>query len=224
MRHWDWSGMVEANRGRLLRLLAGLVALLGPGPVVSRRAWRRILVSLVPVESAARRLVFVMARDLVAAVPSARRRESGARTRGGAPRRPVFALTDRPRIPDPPPRRCPERHAPRVSFPDEWVPRAAVPGPCEDDPLDAAALRRRMEALGAALADLPAQAARLARWRARNARAREAGTWARVHPLRTGRPPGHRERHRRPAHALLADCHDLAVRCLRMTEREARGG
>jgi hypothetical protein len=41
------------------------------------------------------------------------------------------------------------------------------PVPTLDDPLDAARLHRRLDALGRALADLPGQAKRMARWQAR---------------------------------------------------------
>ena len=223
MRHWDWDGMVEANRGKLLRLLVGLVALLGSGPVIKRVVWRRIVGALVPMESAARRLIYVLARDLVVTLlPAVARGEARTHGKRGV-RGAVFSLTDRPRVPDPPPRTCPRRREPRILFLDEWVPRDVPPEPSDDDPVAAVALRRRMEALKAALDDLPAQALRLARWLARNERARQAGAWRRVHPLRMGRPPGNRERYRRPAHDVLADCQDLAVRCLRMLERERFG-
>ena len=224
MRHWNWDEMVDANRGRLLRLLAGLAALLGSGETVRRIVWRKVLTALVPMESAARRLIYVLARDL-AVVPGPVRGAGGGVAKRGNPsdRAPVFALTDRRRIPDPPPRRCPDRLAPRILFLDEWVPRATPPLPSGDDPVPAAALRRRLAALAGALGDLPGQARRLVRAYARWERAWNAGRRARTLPFRMGRPPGHRDRYRRPAHDVLADCHDLAVRCLRMLERERYG-
>ena len=240
MRDWDWDAMVEANRGKLMRLLLGLAALLGTAPTVRRAVRRRLLASLVPLESAVRRLALVMARDLAVALPPLRgtpvqkagpkqasRGEAGAET--PAPRPPPFALADRRRIPDPRPRTCPERLAPRILFLDEWTPRPRAPEPRDDDPVDAAALRRRLAAARGALEDLPAQALRLARWRARGERAfgawreRRRGRAPRTCPLRTGRAPGHRSRRRRPAHDILADCHDLARHCLRMLERERYG-
>ena len=222
MRYWDWDGMVEANRRRLLRLLAGLLALLGSGGTVTRAIRRRAVAALVPMEAAARRLAFVLARDLDATLPPAR--GGGIRARDRGRRAPVFALVDPPRRPGPP---SPPRtgcHAPRVLFLDEGTARPALPVPSDADPVDATALRRRAAALEAALGDLPAQARRLARWQARGARARAAGTWRRVHPLRLGRPPGRRRRDPRPAHGVLADCHALAMRCLRMLEAERRAG
>ena len=224
MRHWNWDGMVDANRGKLLRLLAGLAALLGSGETVRRVVWRRVLTALVPMESAARRLIYVLARDLTV-VPGPARGGGAIAAKRGKPsdRAPVFALTDRRRVPDPPPRTCPDRRAPRILFLDEWVPRDVPPLPSDDDPVAAAALRRRLAALEGALGDLPGQAKRLVRAYARWERMRRAGRHARLLPFRMGRPPGHRARDRRPAHAVLADCHDLAVRCLRMLERETYG-
>ena len=226
MRHWNWDDMVEANRAKLLRLLAGLLALVGSGETVRRVVRRRLLAALVPMESAARRLIYVAARDLIATLRPPR---GGGGSRTGPRGAPgahgaAFVLTDRPRVPDPPPRRCPERLAPRVMYLDEWCPRDPHPDPSDDDPVAAAPVRRRLAALGRALDDLPAQARRVARWRARNARAGDSGPRRRLYPFRSGRPPGQRTRRRRPAHDRLADCHDLALRCRYMLETERYGG
>ena len=73
--------------------------------------------------------------------------------------------------------------------------RLAVPAwrpPLPDDPLDAGRLGRRLTALSSALDDLPGQAQRFARWKARRDRALGAGRIHRVTPLRGGRPPGGR--------------------------------
>ena len=88
------------------------------------------------------------------------------------------------------------------------VPRAPSP----DDPIDAARLTLRLGALGRALDDLPREARRFARWRARAADAsrkpnaavaqkgngRDARRFRRVWPLRPGRPPGGRLAHYDP--------------------------
>ncbi len=214
---WDWDGMAEANRGKLLRLLVGLLGLLGSGPMVKRVVWRKILARLVPMESAVRRLIFVLARDLD--LPPARGGGGPGGKGGGAARGMAFVLVDRMRAVDPASPHCPRGREPRVSFLGEDVPRGGVPEPSDDDLLDAAALRRRLDALEKALANLPAQARRLVRWQQRNARARATGRWRRVHPFRAGRPPGYRERRPGEAHGVLADCHDLAIRCLAMLEQ-----
>ena len=113
------------------------------------------------------------------------------------------------------------------------------PPPSRDDPIDAARLSLRLEALAAALDDLPAQAERFARWKARNDAApwqeteggdaaaqngtrhtagpqdKQAGTpirFRRTRPLKPGRPPGWR---RKPTHEVrenLNIVHGLAFR------------
>lgn len=125
------------------------------------------------------------------------------------------------------------RFMPRISFLDDQPlnplfhrPRAPAPLPrSPDDPLDAGRLHRRLDAVARALDDLPHQAKRLARWRARlerasiQSRSNEAagaqggntGRVGRLSPLRPGHPPGWR---RRPSHAVdevLNELHGLAV-------------
>jgi hypothetical protein len=127
------------------------------------------------------------------------------------------------------------RFMPRISFLDDQPlnplfhrPREPHPVPpprSPDDLLDASRLNRRLEAVGRALDDLPHQAKRLARWRARLERASmqsrsndaagaqggNTGRVGRLSPLRPGHPPGWR---RRPAHAvdqILNELHALAV-------------
>jgi hypothetical protein len=108
----------------------------------------------------------------------------------------------------------------RPIVPDRVVPRILFPGvsetshfparPAPDDLVDAMRLGQRLAALAEALDDLPAQARRFARWKARNnaalARDREARAagvaqdrqeptafrFRRITPLRPGRPPGGR--------------------------------
>jgi len=91
----------------------------------------------------------------------------------------------------------PERNGGR-SVPAHAVPRIMLPGvtepfsmpqlPSPDDFVSAARLVQRLTALAAALDDLPGQAKRFARWKAR----RDQGLTRRISPLRPGRPPGGR--------------------------------
>jgi hypothetical protein len=127
-------------------------------------------------------------------------------------------------------RRVKPRDVPRIrSFDDARIPffhrprQPDPPTPSPDDPLDAGRLHRRLEAIGRVLDDLPRQAKRLARWRARRDLGQGtqegsrdiAGTQRthriqRVSPMRPGRPPGWR---RKPTHAvdeMLNDLHGLA--------------
>ncbi len=222
MRHWPWDEMIEANRGRLIGLLAGMFAMLGSGDRVTRVVWRQVLARLVPMESALRRLICVAARDLTVTIGPARAGSKATGERQGSAGRAVFALTDTMRDPDPKRRSVPTAKEPRILSLDEWVPREGAKEPADDDLLDASALLRRLEALKAALNDLPAQALRLARWMARNERTRENGTWRRFYAIRSGRPPGHRQGGKQEVDEVLANCHDLALRCRDMVEREQR--
>jgi hypothetical protein len=103
----------------------------------------------------------------------------------------------------------PAHAAPRIRSLDDDAPRIPVPPPpSQNDPISAAKLTLRLEALGRALDDLPGQAKRFARWKARNdaalARdkaARDAAAaggkpgpvrFRRFSALRRGRPPGGR--------------------------------
>ena len=221
--------MVEANRRLLLALLAGLYLTLGnDGGKLRRSAWRYLLSMLVPMEAAARRLVSIVARDMVAALPVRRGTPKTVRKarpeKPDAERTPPFALADRLR--DPLARfrrRCPARLAPRISFLGESVPGRHPPEPSDGDLIEAAALRSRLDALRGALDDLPGQARRLARWTARQRQRREKGLHSRTSPIRSGRPPGHRARGRRAVDRILADCHGLALDCRAMLARERYG-
>ncbi len=125
------------------------------------------------------------------------------------------------------PRRQPVTGAPRIGIAGAAA-RVAVPAwrpPLPDDPLDADRLGRRLTALARALDDLPGQARRFARWKARRDRALGAGRIHRVTPLRGGRPPGGRlarydpdaprRRNIRDVDEILAHAHALAHHALR---------
>jgi hypothetical protein len=104
------------------------------------------------------------------------------------------------------------------------VPRISVPGFTQpfpirlpDDPIDAARLSQRFTALASALDDLPGQARRFARWRARRdalraqiRQGRQTGRAGRAWPLRPGRPPGGRQKPVHEVHEVLNVVHGLA--------------
>ena len=219
MQLWNWDEMVEANRVRLIGLLAGLFVMLGSSVLVKRVLWRQVLAQLVPMESALRRLIFVMARDMAVTLPPSRTFSGNLPKGRGEKRKPVFRLTDVMRDPDPKPRST-RGPGPRIVFLDEWTPRPEKPVPCDDDLVDTAALRRRLAAMQAALDDLPGQARRLARWYARRDRTRAAGKFSRIYPIRSGRAPGHVEGGKREVDEVLANCHGLALDCRAMVEAE----
>jgi len=178
----DWNAAIEKNTQALKRVLSTLVAMAGLGggsPTLPRHLHRAILRLLRPAESAARRLVIVAARGLVA--PIARQPV----IQPAPPKPPARALpADTSRIArrlgfqlfDPLPRWDRRRRpvatsVPRISFPGVCRP-SPLPirlPPAPDDPILAARLGQRLSALVAALDDLPRQARRFARWRARRA-------------------------------------------------------
>jgi hypothetical protein len=233
-----------------------------------RRLHRAILKLLHPAEAAARRLIIAAARGIVATLPPLRPRKPrpvdpapmlrrfgiavtlsradlaraaiakrAAALRTARPRKFSLSLLDplknpfrgfRPIVPD--------RVVPRILLPGVSEPFPARPAP--DDLVDAMRLGQRLAALAEALDDLPAQARRFARWKARNdaalARDREAssaniaqnrqepaaGRFRRITPLRPGRPPGGRllryepsadhPRRIREIDEILAHAHALA--------------
>ncbi|QKV17074.1 hypothetical protein [Oricola thermophila] len=250
----DWERAIERNCAALRRIAAMLFAMLGLGggvpETVPRRARRRLLRFLRPAESAARRLILAAARGI--AVPPPRVAPPPApspvellRARGLlVSHGPVFLGLARRWVPETPAPEEPEPGSGRVPafrladphrrF-DFWArpgrarlafaelpPDEALAREIEEVP--ARALCNRVMALKAALEDLPAQAKRLARLRARREAARAVGRErCKVpslyrFPLRYGPPPGWRRRPRDgtgEVDRVLAECHRLALAAMR---------
>jgi len=196
----DFSPYIDWNRTILLRLIAAVFGSIGLGdgvrPVTLTRSMRStVLHTLRPAESALRRMIFTLAVELESkgyippkwvkrAAPDKPIESSEKRTRV-----PAFRLIDprkwfwwigtksRPRA----------KHMPWVSSFDEV--RPALPEPCPpaspDDPMDADLICNRLLALKGALDDLPRQAKRMLRLKARDPR--RFGVRS---PLRPGLPPG----------------------------------
>ncbi|MFI0845003.1 hypothetical protein [Mesorhizobium sp. IMUNJ 23232] len=137
-------------------------------------------------------------------------------------------------------RYIPNHAMPRITWLDSDAPRQSLPPPpSKDDPINAAKLALRLDALGRALDNLPGLAKRFARWRARHeawlAR-RKAGETAkgekpgaplrpmRFSALRVGKPPGcrlgrydpdaRRKKSTRDIDEILIHCHSLALYAL----------
>ncbi|SMH51803.1 hypothetical protein [Mesorhizobium australicum] len=208
-------------------------------PTLPRWVHRAVFRLLRPAEAAVRRLVIVAARDMVAPMPvlPAVARKGGPLVAHipvslglalapaaadapaavpAAPGRLSFPLLDP--LPDPtaPPFRIRASGVPRVFIPGWTTPFPVAPRqePSRNDPLEAGYLRRRVAALSRALEDLPGQARRLARWRARRDAFRKAGRIHRLTTLRPGRAYGlHRPGSPRRLHAVddvLRDLHYFA--------------
>jgi hypothetical protein len=221
-----------------------------------RHLHRAVLRLLRPAESAVRRLVIVAARNVVVPPPPPRSAWSpspvnggGSRSRrlhrfgssaakrgrgtaegggGGIATRPLtLPLFDRLPRWETRPRRPVANSVPRISVPGYTMRFSIPPPPSPTDPVDATRLGLRFAALAAALDDLPRQAKRFARWRARcdAIRAQERNPDAAVQsahlpqvrrrphrnwPLRPGRPPGWQRRSRDEIHEILKDLHGLA--------------
>jgi len=225
----DWDLAIKRNSAALIEIVADLFDRLGfvGEETVSRIAWpayRAVLRVLRPAESAVRRLIVVAARGLVVKPAVSRPRPAGAvkRKNGGYMRSASFQLFDpRTRIMLPR-RRTPKRPGPRIHMFNAdnelvtiWPPprpatnSASRPPPAADGMVSAARLVRRLEALEAALSDLPRQAMRLARWRMRQEKSPSPSYKS---PLRPGHPPGHRRRNTHEVDDLLSECHWLAYR------------
>jgi hypothetical protein len=239
----NWALAIHRNRTALLAVVAAIVALLGGREAgaggIARSLRSAALALLRPAESAARRLIVIAARGLAAPPPRPRPLIPGAGPAaeatgiatagdgGGGLRGLAFRLFDRPK------RYAVLRALPRAA----GVPRirtfwgatqptpAPAPGkariarPDPAMPVAAGLLFVRLAALEAALADLPRQARRLARWRAREAAGREPmrarrGLGPRG-PLRFGPLPGWRSRAGRGIDEVLGECHRLALDALR---------
>ena len=212
----DWAKAIERNSEALKGIVAALFAMLGlQGDAVVGRIpqplHRAVLRILRPAESAMRRLVVIAARGLVVKLKPAASRPMPAGPIGkGRASRPSFQLFD-------PRKNFAElrqhhrkftRNPPRIHFyPYDTLRPAHPAAPPPDGLVGAARLTRRLQALKLALEDLPSQARRLARWRAKRDNMQSPKFKS---PLRPGPPPGRR---RKPVHLVdevLIECHGLA--------------
>jgi hypothetical protein len=222
----DWDKAIQINHSALTRIVAALVAMLelASGSAAARLPqplYRAVARVLHPAESAVRRLIVIAARGLVVKLSPSRPLPRGlaiARTGNG---RVSFQLFDtRKRFAPSRPRGPVARGVPRIHVFDTspLVPLFLRPRPAEprragrevaapDGTVSALRLGRRLAAVKLALADLPRQARRLARWKAR--RETMQGPVFKS-PLRPGPPPGHRKKPRDEIDFVLKECHGLA--------------
>ena len=173
-------------------------------------------------ESAIRRLIVIAAREVVvqphpagegvrpdlAFLHKGRREEPAG---ADAPVRiPAFPLLDPlKRFPFDSPRRA-SKFFPRICVVGitEPAPIPEKPVLLPDDPVDVTSLCRRLLSSRRALENLPREARRLARWRARNKL--KPGP-RRVSPLRIGYPPGRRKHRIHAVDDILKECQALAL-------------
>ena len=220
----DWALVIQKNREALIGIVAALFAQAGLvpprgrvshgfGPLLLDRPVRRAILRLLrPAEAALRRLVFIIAAQGVKAPAP---RQTGAMpdfaqfAKASQSPVPRFTLVDPRKRFDTGPRRLIARTCPRISVPGLVDARFdSLPDAAPDTRIDAAALVRRINALHHALAHLPAQARRLARYQLQS---QQNGARIKLPPLRPGHPPGHRARRRHAVDDVLYECQRMAV-------------
>src|SRR5947209_4663140 len=175
-----------------------MVGLAGVAPErMPRPVYRAVLMVLRPAESAARRLIVIVARGLAATTRASRPMPEGLSRSGAGRALMSFQLFDaRKRFGARTIRRGAEPRFTILGARGPLVPlfqaRVETGAVCEPDDgmVSAARLGRRLAALRQAIENLPHEAKRLVRWQAR--RDRMASPKFRS-PLRPGRPPGYRE-------------------------------
>jgi hypothetical protein len=227
----DWAAAIDRNRNALIAVVAAIFSMLGlesAGTVsrLPRHLHRRALRLLRPAESACRRLIVIAARGLaVQPLPAARSAPLAKTSKAPNPSRrrpPAFKLYDpRKRIAyarcqrSPGPRMTFFSHDPRVvALPRPFRPAAKSALRDDDGLMNAQPLCRRLQALQSALADVPRQAIRLMRWKARRERQQELRPVF-TSPLRPGLPPGYRRKPTHDVDDILIACHGLAFDAMR---------
>jgi hypothetical protein len=214
----DWALVIERNSVSLKGVIDALFAMLGLATRLSPSVYRQVLRLLRPTESAVRRLIVIVARGVVVKPFAVRPKPSGPIARRGKNVGISFALFDtRKSFPELRQKRA-TRFLPRIRVLGGYDPRVVAlwpkplppppPAPPPSDGLvDATRLARRLQAAAFALADLPRQAKRLARWRLKRANISHLKM---RYPMRPGRPPGHRAKKTHEIDEILSECHYFA--------------
>src|SRR2546421_12896398 len=94
----DWDRAIAINQAALARIVAALIAMIGLASVAPARlprpVYRAVLSVLRPAESAARRLIVIVARGLVATTRPSRPMPKGLSRSGAGRARASFQLFD----------------------------------------------------------------------------------------------------------------------------------
>jgi hypothetical protein len=224
---WSFEGVIERNTTLLKPIVAALFAMLEGAARLSPGVYRRLLRLLRPAESAVRRLIVIAARGVVVKPLGVRPKPAGPITGQGKRSGTSFQLFD--------PRKRfamfqqtrkamkvvprfyrvgsdPLGTAPWFAQPVPVAPVVPAPPPPDDGLVDGARVSRRLHALQSALADLPRQAKRLARWRLRRL---SKPHLRKMDCMRYGKAPGYRKQKTREIDTILADCHYFACEALK---------
>ena len=211
----DWARAIERNSEAIngtIKVLFAMLAVIADR--IPRSLHAKVLRLLRPAESAARRLVIIVARGIVVKPRAPRLIPADIVRTGGKLTNPRFKLFD--------PRKqfavlnhqSPPRFLPRIrTFGNDPRFLALWPSPQPthtlppDGLVNATRILRRLQALKFAMDDLPRQARRLAHWRARRDHAAQPKFKS---PLRPGPPPGYRKIPIHDIDAVLTECHGLA--------------
>jgi hypothetical protein len=211
----DWDQAIERQREALIRIVAALFAMIGlaEGNALTRLPFplcRAVLRVLYPAESGVRRLIVVVARGLKVELPERHPVPTGLKTserkRAG---RVSFQLCDPRRSFNNEQRHPALRFEPRIhAFVDGRLVTILGRSPLDpvaepDTTANASRLHRRLAVIKSALENLPREANRLARWRARRAALPSEKIRK---PSRPGHPPGHRKRSLHEVDEVLKDC------------------
>jgi hypothetical protein len=217
----DWDRVIERNCERLFTVVATLVSMVrshggGMAAFLPRDIYSAALILLRPAESAVRRLIIIAARGIVMKLKlsAARKFPAGLALSRDADRVLAFCLVD------PLKRFAPEdfewgkakaQVLPRISVPGLYDP-VFPPQPVLDtsDMVASAALGRRVQALRFALDNLPREARRLARWKAKRELERQAEKPSRLSPFRPGFAPGYHRSRPQEVDDILSECHHFA--------------
>jgi hypothetical protein len=213
----DWARAIKRNSEALKAIVAALFVMLGSATVarLPRPLHSAVLKVLRPAEAAARRLIVIVARGLVVKPMAARPKPQGLIKRGGRTRlafqlfdpRKRFTIQRRRTGPMAQPRVLVFGHDPHLV--PLWSPQPAfiAAKPPDDGQVDGRRLSQRLEALKAALDDLPRQARRLVRAKARREKVPSLKLKS---VMRPGRPPGYRKNPSHEVDEVLRECHGLA--------------
>jgi hypothetical protein len=222
---WSWEGVIERNATLLKPIVEALFAMLGLAARLEPGVYRRVLRLLRPTESAVRRLIVIAARGVVVKPVAPRPKPSVPITGRGKKFGLSFPLFDtrksfpelrKKKVKRVTPRFYLSGYDPRVAAIFAARQRAATPPPppppMSDGLVDAARITRRLQALKSALEDLPRQAKRLARWRAKRATISHLKM---RYPMRPGRAPGYRHKKTHEIDEILSECHYFAWEALK---------
>jgi hypothetical protein len=210
----NWHRAITTNRQALEQVTEEILGLLAVALTGTPELWPQQVQAMVrrllrPAESALRRLIIIMAKDVKVKLPPKRPMPKGLTIKRQGEGRITFRLYDQ-RIGYKAAIEKPATKGPRIHFFHDRGPLVPL-APANKPRRTVANLFKRCAALTSALETLPKQAKRMALWRLRRAAKADAKFKS---PLRPGQPPGHQKRPRFEIDLVLTACHGLAHEAL----------